>query len=514
MTPQLPGRLVLLAALLCAPPAFAEVLDTPRLQGLVEGLSGDGWRLGAAQVGLDGQGQIAVLADLPAAAGATANAPPRTLILRIYAGEVPEAPLGRVGGLALVAGSRRQADRAILAAVAVAVAARLQPPDADGWTLPTPPPPEPDGARAPPDDNLGEDDDRLMLVLGTALGALFLAALLLAGLWLLRRKRGGDGIGARHGRLAQLGRVGLLGLGVLGLAHGAAALWLPSLDAWDCLHASPTVGPSCWTPVPACAGRYAGFGADQQPPATFRVNPEGHRGPVLALPLPGAPTATTRVVVHGASVLFGYGSEEGQTWLNAAHTHLADHARRDLRLINAAVAGYDLPKQLRDEPRWSAWRPDAVVFTVDAQLLRDDACRPWWALQDGLARASPLVRAWRALRLDPVMQASKAEREASVEAALAFRRAHPDLPAAIALLGPIAPPDETARLLGRLRSAGFVVFELGDRVLEALGDPSPGNERWLANGEGWSPRGHALVGPLLAEAIARWLPPHAADSAP
>ena len=321
---------------------------------------------------------------------------------------------------------------------------------------------------------------------------------LAVGPWLL----GLLGIALAIGLLIRLSRgldrrsrvVGASAALVCAAAWWAADAGLPDPAPWDCHEPDPALGPDCWRLRPSCASRWEGF-ARRGPGAPFSVNADGHRGPRA---LRERPSGGLRIAVFGASVLAGYGVGDGQTW--RAHTEAALRAAlpgRAVEVLNFAVAGDDLSKQLLRADRRAALAPDLYVFAADRSLLHPTECGPWWEANHGAARWLPPLRRHRLGALGSRV-ADAAETEASMAALERFATAHPEARTMLWSLGSIAPDDASAAALrARLRARRVEVLE-GRGLIEAL-DTDP--EAALANREGYGARGHQRLGEALAAGL-------------
>ena len=92
----------------------------------------------------------------------------------------------------------------------------------------------------------------------------------------------------------------------------------------------------------------------------FRIDSLGFRGPEISR----AQLAKGNVVdVSGASETFGLYESEGKQWPRQLSDSLAAHCRRQVTVINSAVAGMSLPTVIQDlELRILPLKPEVVVY--------------------------------------------------------------------------------------------------------------------------------------------------------
>jgi hypothetical protein len=134
-------------------------------------------------------------------------------------------------------------------------------------------------------------------------------------------------------------RVALVALGlVVGLALGEAAVrWLvpsASLNELRGLHEPRPDRAWLYGLRPGAEGRIGDTGE-----ALYRINQDGFRGPRYTRP---RPQGTTRVVVLGDSIAFGYAVEEATTFPRVLETLLAARApQARVEVVNLGVGGYN-----------------------------------------------------------------------------------------------------------------------------------------------------------------------------
>ena len=96
---------------------------------------------------------------------------------------------------------------------------------------------------------------------------------------------------------------------------------------------------------------------------------------------------TRRIAVLGASTIFGYGVIDEQTWRVHAQQQLDRRlGKGQVELLNLAVAGYDLHKQLAYADHHAQLDIDGFIFAVDMSLLGAVECSTWWRTQSNAAR--------------------------------------------------------------------------------------------------------------------------------
>jgi lysophospholipase L1-like esterase len=152
-------------------------------------------------------------------------------------------------------------------------------------------------------------------------------------------------------------RVALVALGVVvGLALGEiAARWLVPSAAVSELRGLHEFRPDrgwLYGLRPGAEGRLSETGD-----ALYRINQDGFRGPRHARP---RPDGTTRVVVLGDSIAFGYGVEEASSFPRILETQLAalvPQAR--IEVVNLGVGGYN------------AWNEAALLSDVGVSYQPD-----------------------------------------------------------------------------------------------------------------------------------------------
>ena len=165
----------------------------------------------------------------------------------------------------------------------------------------------------------------------------------------------------------------------------------------------------------------------------YRINADGFRGPRAAHP---RPPGSTRAIVLGDSIAFGYGVEEAQAFPRALEALAASRApRARLEVVNLGVGGYNAWNQARLlEDVGLGLEPDLVLVQFCINDLNDPSAHfdaqtrlalseipdaafpdparrpgaakpsaPWRACRASAlcARASDLWLAWRAPALDP-----------------------------------------------------------------------------------------------------------------
>lgn len=316
-----------------------------------------------------------------------------------------------------------------------------------------------------------------------ALALLIAAGALLVGGW---RRLG------RRGRM--LGAVGVVVAAVLILASDRG---LPSPDSWACHAPDPALGEGCWQLEPGCAGRWEGF-LRRTAPVPFAVNADGHRGPAA---LARRPQGSVRVAVFGASVLAAYGVPEGQSYrAHAAKALSAAMPGKVVEVLNFAVAGDDVHKQLLRAERRQSLAPDLWVFSAEPTLLARSACRPWWDASHGVAAWVPPLRRLRLSTLRP-LEATDAEAEAALSGLVAFAGRQAKGSVALWSFGPLSrDPAVASQRLAQLRDAGIAIIGPPESWDALQRDPALA----LSNDEGFNAAGHAALAAILARGVAAW----------
>lgn len=290
---------------------------------------------------------------------------------------------------------------------------------------------------------------------------------------------------------------GLL-LALLAAAFITAWLALPPPGAMNCLERTEDSADLCWFPIPGCNGTFQGF-ASRHEAVPFAFNQAGFRGPEPATQQPDI-----RVAVFGASTIFGYGLTDEQTWRPVVTRELELLlAGRRVEVLNLGVVGFDVRQQLAYASLHLDLQADLYLFTVDAHLLMPTYCDAWWSTCSLVANLMPPLR-WHLLHRARAMEApADGPIEETLELAGQWRRRHPELRIAAFLHSSLGNDESHAARVTALAHAGFEIIDLSAEMEKMFDPHSPDfRDYWLANMEGWSAKGHELVGTLLARRAA------------
>ena len=273
---------------------------------------------------------------------------------------------------------------------------------------------------------------------------------------------------------------------------------LPSTRAWDCLEASDDVDAPCWRLKPDCDGLFEGFGRPH-PGTPYQTNALGFRGPLPS----DADQRARRIGVLGASTIFGYGVTDAQTWRVHAQKQVDQRLGQGrIQLLNLAVAGYDLHKQIAHAEHHRKLGINSFIFAVDLPLLGAVDCRVWWRTQSHAARVIAPLRWWYLRDASTTNRPGQAEVRATLEQLADWRRKHPEVDVWLAVLAPLGDKPGHQAQVASVNQAGIGVLDLSEALAVADTGRSPTATAYLLdNGEGWNAKGHVVLGNALAGAL-------------
>lgn len=282
----------------------------------------------------------------------------------------------------------------------------------------------------------------------------------------------------------------VLGLAAtLAVAEAGLRLALPDWAWLSCFELSPGPEIPCIRPVPGCTGRFTGF-ARAQEPVPFQVNPLGFRGPV-----PAAVKTGPRILVFGASNVFGLSLPEGSTFADV----LARHLGAGVEVVNLGSPGHDLRQQMRLAEEQASLSPDLLVFMVTGEQMMPTDCDLW------ARTVTPATRRWailRALSLAFFPPEARDDRLVAETAAAAgrWRAARPGPAAMVVALAPLGSSAAHEDAVRFLAGAGFRVVDLATALAPVLYRREPA---YLSpNGEHMSLAAHEKVAERLVLAVA------------